>query len=126
MSRDLSSSIIEKFNGYEIIKNELARKEKVELTPIEIVYKRIYDENVPMPCYFTDKSHLAYRSYIGKNVKGKEKVEHPTLRQCPYCENIFAKSKQNMKNHIRVCTAKEGFTYCFNNGEIISLQDSFK
>ena len=75
------------------MKNELARKEKVELTPIEIVCKPIYDENVPMPCYFTDKIHLAYRSYIGKNVKGKENVEHPTLRQCPYCKKNFAKSE---------------------------------
>ena len=31
-----------------------------------------------------------------------------------------------MKNLIRVCAAKDGITYCFNNGEIISLQDIFK
>ena len=31
-----------------------------------------------------------------------------------------------MKNHIQACTAKEGITYCFNNGEIISFQDNFK
>ena len=62
VTRDLSSSIIEKFNGYEIIKHELACKEKVELTPIEIVYEPIYDGNVPLSCYFTDKIHLADRS----------------------------------------------------------------
>ena len=33
----MSSSIIKKFNGYEIIKHKLARKEKVEFTPINIV-----------------------------------------------------------------------------------------
>ena len=31
-----------------------------------------------------------------------------------------------MKSHVRVCAAKEGISYCFNNGEIISFQDNFK
>ena len=48
--RDLSSSIIERFNGYEIIKQELAHKEKVEFVPINIIYEPVYDENVPVPC----------------------------------------------------------------------------
>ena len=39
VTRDLSSSIIEKINGYEIIKNELARKEKRDFTAIDIVYR---------------------------------------------------------------------------------------
>ena len=78
VTRNLSGSIIKKFNGYEIIKHELARKEKIEFTPINIVYKPIYDENKPVPCYFTDKIHLAYRSYIAKYVKGEEKIEHPS------------------------------------------------
>ena len=58
---------------YKIIKNELAREEKVDFVPIEIVYEPIYNDNVPVPCYFTDQIHLAYRSYIGRIVKGKEK-----------------------------------------------------
>ena len=126
MTRDLSSSIIEKFNGYEIIKHKLARKEKAELTPIEIVYEPIYNENVPVLCYFTDKIHLAYRSYIGRYVKGEEKVGHPNVKQCPCCENCFAKNEKNMKKHAQVCGAKEGITYCFDNWEIISFHNNFK
>lgn len=79
-----------------------------------------------MPCHFTDQIHLAYRSYIGKNIKGNEKIGHPTVRQCPYCENVFAKNDENMKKHTQVSAAKEGITYCFNNGKIISFQDNFK
>ena len=124
--RDLSSPIIEKSNGYEIMKHELARKVKVEFVPIDIVYEPVYDENVPVPCHFTGKIHLVYRSYIRKRFKGKEKVGHPTVRQCHCCEIFFAKSKENMKNHIQVCAAKEGITYSFNKGEIISFQDNFK
>ena len=79
MTRDLSSSITEKSNGYEIIKHELARKEFV---PIDIVYEPFYDENVPVPCHFTGKIYLVHRSYIRKRFKGKEKVGHPTVSQC--------------------------------------------
>ena len=48
LTQDWSSSIIQKFNGYEIIKHELARKEKIEFTPINIIYEPVYDENVPV------------------------------------------------------------------------------
>ena len=95
MTRGPPCSVIEKCNGYEIIKHELARKEKIELTPIKIIYEPICDENVTVPCYFTYKIYLAYRSYIGRYVKGEEKVGHPTVKQCPYCEYFFGKNEKN-------------------------------
>ena len=73
VTRDLSSPIIQKSNGYEIIKHELARKEKVEFVPIKIVYEPIHDENVLMRCYFTDKIYLAYRSYKEKLKRERKK-----------------------------------------------------
>ena len=36
VTRNLSSSVIEKFNGYENIKLKIARKEKTDFTPLEI------------------------------------------------------------------------------------------
>ena len=34
---------------------------------------------IPVPCYFTDKIHLACRSYFGENVKGEEQIKHRTV-----------------------------------------------
>ena len=62
---------------------------------------------MPVPCYFTDKIHLAYRSYIGKFAKGVEKIGHPTARQYPYCEKLFAKTKENMKHHVKFVQLKK-------------------
>ena len=31
-----------------------------------------------------------------------------------------------MEKHLEVCAAKEGITYSFNNGNIISFQDNFR
>ena len=79
-----------------------------------------------VPCYFTNKIHLAYRVYVGKYVKGDEKLGHLTVRQYPYCENLFTKSQENMKRHIKVCAAKEGITDYFDNGDIFVFQDNLK
>ena len=63
----------------------------MEFTPTHIIYEPIFDENILVPYFFTDQIHLAYRSYIGRNIKGSEKIIHPIARQCHYCENVFAK-----------------------------------
>ena len=71
--------------------------------------------------FFTDKIYLAYRSYIRQISKGKECMRHATVRQYHYCENYFAKTKESMKKYLEVCAAKEGITYSFDNGNIISF-----
>ena len=55
-----------------------------------------------------------------------EKVIIRTVRQCHYCRNYFAKTEQKMKEHISVCSAKEGITYSFDNSQIIDYQDNYK
>lgn len=60
VTRNLSACILEKVNSYEIIRQNLTRKEKVDFTPINIVYKPSFDESVPVSCNFTDKIHLTY------------------------------------------------------------------
>ena len=76
-------------------------------------------------CYFTDSVYLAFRScYIDQKVKGEQKVYHPTVRQCFYCKNYSAKSKEILEKHTKVCASKEGIIYTFENGKIISFQDN--
>ena len=84
------------------------------------------DENVPVLCFFTDQIHLAYRSHVGKVVNGKEKITHPPNRPCPFCEESFEKSVENMSKHTKICFVREGITYNFDKGDIISFQDTFK
>ena len=76
LTRNLSSSVVEKFNGYEMIRRQLARKENIELTAINIVYEPSYDEKISVLCFFTDKIYIAYKSYIGRLDKGKERISN--------------------------------------------------
>ena len=73
ITRDLSSSVTEKFNGYELIKRRLRNKEKEDFQPIHIVYEPIGKENELVICYFMDEIHLAYRSYVSTKEKGGRK-----------------------------------------------------
>ena len=72
VTRNFSSSTVEKFNGYKIKRRQLARQERIELTPINIVYERFYNKRIPMPCLLTDQIDLAYRSFVGRFEKGVE------------------------------------------------------
>ena len=91
MTRNLPSCVLEKFNGYETIRNDIANKEKLDFTPINIVYEPSFDEEKHVVCNFTDEIHTPYRSYLGRFDKGKERLSHRIVRQCHYCQNFFCK-----------------------------------
>ena len=76
--------------------------------------------------FFTDKTYLAYRSYIGRFDKGKERICNRTVKQCHYCEFFFAKTDDAMKKYLSICAAREGITYALDNGQIINFQNNFK
>lgn len=57
IAQDLSSSVIEKFNGYKIIKRGLRNKEKEDFSPIYIVYEPSSNKDDLVICYFTDNIH---------------------------------------------------------------------
>lgn len=126
IAQDLSSSVIEKFNGYEIIKRGLRNKEKEDFSPIYIVYEPSSNKDDLVICYFTDNIHLTFKSCISKKIRGEEKILHNIVRQCPYCENYLSKTEEAMQKHTKICTAKEGIVYTFENGKMISFQDNFK
>ena len=71
---------MQKFSGYEIMKNDLQYKEKKHFEPIDIVYEPVIDDSA-IKCFFTDSLHLAFRSYIDKKCKGDYRLFHPTARQ---------------------------------------------
>ena len=62
VTRNLSSCVVENFNGYEMIKRDLAHKGNIELTPINIVYEPSYDEKIPVPYFFNNQIYMSCRS----------------------------------------------------------------
>lgn len=73
--RDLSSSVIKIFNGYDILKAKIKGEEKKQHAPIDIVYIPVKGSDETINCCFTDNLHLVYRSYCSReNIKTGEKL----------------------------------------------------
>ena len=123
VTRNLFSSAIEKFNGYEMILEDLACKERGDKAPINIALEPIFEDNIPVPCFFTDQIYLAYKTYVGRFEKVKEHISNCVVKRYHYCENFCAKNDEAMKKHFSICAAREGITYAFDNGQMITFQD---
>ena len=53
--RDLSSCIIEKFNGFNIVRIEFDKKLRQKMSPINIIYKPVKKEDQIFECFFSLK-----------------------------------------------------------------------
>ena len=89
ITRKLLGLVTEKFDGYETIKDNLARKEKMDFTPLDIVHELTYDENIPVTCYFTGQIHRAYRSYMDRSEKGQEKCLHRSVNNVTTVKTVL-------------------------------------
>ena len=121
---DLSSCVVQKFNGYDILKSELKNEEKQFHEPIDIFYEPVNDES-SVKCFLTDHLHLAYRSYGLKLGIDNDKNENRITMQWYYCGKYIVRYG-NFKKHIKNCSDIDGVGYKFENNIIINSQDNFK
>ena len=146
MKKELSVCVMQKFNGYELLRNHLNSRERKKFIPIYVVYEPTLNEKKPIECFFapkiylradfewtkTDwvlfcsKIYLAFHTNIEKIRDGKKMFSHTGARQCHYCNNYFIKSAEKMEKHLSCCAGQAGFTFSFDNEKIIDYQDHFK
>ena len=123
--KELSSCIIQKFNGYELLRNHLNSKERQEYVPIDIVCEPNLNEKSPILCFFAPDVTLAFNSKIEKTKNGKRELQFKKVWQCHYWNNYFVKSFEKMQKHLSCCSGKAGFRFSFDNGNVIDYQDHF-
>ena len=126
MNRELSACIVQKFNGYELLRNHLNSIERKDFIPIAVVYEPTLNENKIIQCFFAPKIHLGFRTTIEKSRKGGNVLNNTHAKQCHYCNNHFIKSDEKMLKHLSVCSGKAGFTFYFDNGKIVNYQDHYR
>ena len=127
MKRELSSCVIQKFNGYELIRNNLNVLEKKDFIPIDIVYEPTLDENKKIECFFAPDITLAYVGYIEKLRKNEKYMESRITRQCHCYSNFFVKSDKKIKEHLACCSGKAEFTFSYDQSynSLMSLAHFF-
>ena len=62
MRAKLSACIIQKFNGFDLLKADLKHSEKKNLLPTDIVYEPTLNTEKPIECFFADEIHLAFNT----------------------------------------------------------------
>ena len=115
MKRELSACIIQKFNGYELLRNLVNSIERKDFIPIDVVYEPTVNENKIIECFFAPKIHPGFQTTIEKSRKCGNVLNHTDVKQCHYCNNYFIKSDEKMKKHLSICSGKAGFTFSFDN-----------
>ena len=128
MKVELSACVIQKFNGYDLLRNTLQHSQKIDLVPMDIVCEPSLDVSKPISCFFAPQIHTAYQTFSEKSLGNNKKrcVNSTAAKQCPYCNNAFLKSKQKMEKHISSCSGRAGFNFVFDNGKIVDYQDNYK
>ena len=70
--RELSSCAIQKFNGYELLRNHLQQRKAKDFKLIDIVYEPTLDVNKPISCFYAPNIFLGFHAGVEKMQKGKK------------------------------------------------------
>ena len=84
--------MIDKYNGYQTISIEFARKARKEFQPIDIIYKLTKNPERKPLFYFRDIS----RAYCNSHSVGEDKVKHGFAYECCYCKT-FLQDQRDIK-----------------------------
>ena len=98
--RELLACVIQKFNGYELLRNHLYFGKKKDFKPTDIVYEPTLDTKKPILCFFAPEVHSGYQTGVEKTKNCEKVMNRTTAKQCHYCSNYFVKSAEKKKKHL--------------------------
>ena len=119
--KSLSTCLMAKFNGFNVICPYLETKQKKDLKPIDIIYEPVRSQNAVVKCYFSKDIRFGY---MGRIPKG-DTIFANRPYQCYYCSTFFER-KSPFERHIKNCSGKPGIVYNFNIQNIVSFEDNLK
>ena len=121
--KQLSSCLIEKYNGFTVIRIAYEKKERKNFEPLDIIYKPTKDLETEPLYYFTTDISLAYSAYYLRASKMKRATK---VQFCHYCNHFFAHNQNKFERHLKHCSGKPGVIYNFTDQSLVSYEDNFK
>ena len=109
--RRVSACIKEKFNGFHIALPSLAKGQKKDLVPVNIIYKPVRSREEIIECFFSEND--------GDDLK------YSMPHECYYCSSFFA-WQRDFDKHIKICSGKPGVVYDFNLQNVVTFEDNIK
>ena len=119
--RQLSSCLIQKYNGFQVISIEFNRKQKKKIKPIDIIYKPTKNPEIDPLCYFLKDIAKAYSNFY--SIKNKTKRAY-SCYECYYCRKFFLRP-ETQKRQMENCSGVPGVIYNSNTQSLISFEDNF-
>ena len=118
--RQLASCLIQKYNGFHIIKNSFSKRERRKFEPVDIIYIPTKNAQILPECYYTTDISNAYTALYS----GLKTRRAFTIYECYYC-NRFFKGKMKREQHLKVCSGKPSVVYNFFSQTLTSFEDNF-
>ena len=121
---ELSACVVERFNGFTIVRLEFDNEVRKEFTPVDIIYKPVKKENAILNCFFTDKLHLAYKAVYNEITKW-DKLKSTCAFQCYFCGKFWTRQTK-LATHMKNCLGKPGFVYNFQTRNLLTFEENLK
>ena len=121
---ELSACVVERFNGFTIVRLEFDNEIRKEFTPVDIIYKPVKKENAILNCFFTDKLHLAYKAVYNETTKW-DKLTSSCAFQCYFCGKFWTRQTK-LATHMKNCLGKPGFVYNFQTRNLLTFEENIK
>ena len=121
---ELSACVVERFNGFTIVRLEFDNEIRKEFTPVDIIYKPVKKENAILNCFFTHKLHLAYKAVYNETTKW-DKLKSTCAFQCYFCGKFWTRQTR-LATHMKNCLGKPGFVYNFQTRNLLTFEENLK
>ena len=121
--RQTSSCLGKKYNAFQVISIEYARKQRKNFKPIDIIYKSTKHIEIGPLCYCSDDISKAYTTFYSRSNR-TNLARANFCYECYYCHKFFIRKKRH-KRHIENCSGIPGVVYNFNTQNLISYQVIF-
>ena len=121
---EVSACVIERFNGFTIVRLEFDNELRKEFSPIDIICKPVKKRHAILNCFFTEKLHLAYKALYNETTKW-DKLKSTCAFQCYFCGKFWVR-KIRLDAHMKNCVGKPGFVYNFQTRNLLTYEENIK
>ena len=121
---EVSACVVERFNGFTIVRLEFDNEIRKEFTPVDIIYKPVKKRNAILNCFFTDKLYLAYKAVYNETTKW-DKLRSTCAFQCYFCGKFWTRQSK-LAMHMKNCLGKPGFVYNFQTRNLLTYEENIK
>ena len=122
--REVSACLVERFNGFQIVRLEFDNEVRREFTPLDIIYNPVIKLDAIINCYFTDRIHLAFKALYNETTNWT-KPRSSCAFQCYFCGKFCVRANK-WKKHMETCVGKPGFVYNFQTRNLLTYEENIK